>query len=91
MLPLNGDQISSERVNEVSINDSYSASASVDNFGNIIMGSNNELFIIHPSVEVMHKIESDIDGLITSTAVDKNNQLWLGTALGGLYSAQYLK
>jgi hypothetical protein len=23
--------------------------------------------------------------------VDKNNQLWLGTASGGLYSAHYLK
>jgi hypothetical protein len=90
MMPLKGEIISSEKVNTVDISSLYSASASVDNLGNVIIGSKNKLFIIHPNLEIMHQIEADV-GSIISTAVDKNNQLWLGTASGGLYSAHYLK
>ncbi|XP_055998387.1 uncharacterized protein LOC125646654 isoform X2 [Ostrea edulis] len=90
MLPLKGEMISSEKMNGVCIERAYSASASVDNLGNVIVASNTELFIIHPSLEFMHKIDTGI-GSIISTAIDKNNQLWLGTASGELYSAQYLK
>jgi ligand-binding sensor domain-containing protein len=91
MLPLKGEKISSRKANKVSTYECNSASVSVDNFGNLIMGSNKAIFIIHPSLEVMHRIETDLDELVTSTAVDKNNQLWLGTASGRLYSCQYLR
>jgi hypothetical protein len=90
MMPLKNEIISSEKVNKVDIQSLYSASASIDNFGNVIMASYNKIFIIHPNLEIMHTIDADV-GSIISTAVDKNNQLWLGTVSGGLYSAQYLK
>ncbi|XP_055995490.1 uncharacterized protein LOC130046368 isoform X2 [Ostrea edulis] len=89
MIPLKSKIISSEKINGVCIESVYSASASVDNLGNVILASNTELLIIDPSLKYMHKIDTDI-GSIISTAVDKNSQLWLGTASGGLYSAQYL-
>jgi hypothetical protein len=90
MMPLKNEIISSEKVNKVDIQSLYSASASVDNFGNVIVASYNKLVIIHPNLEIMHTIDADV-GSIISTAVDKNNQLWLGTSSGQLYSAQYLK
>ncbi|XP_048780746.2 uncharacterized protein LOC125683532 isoform X2 [Ostrea edulis] len=89
MIPLKGKIISSEKINGVCIESVYSPSASVDNHGNVILASNTEVLIIDPSLEFMHKIDAGI-GSITSTAVDKNSQLWLGTESGGLYSAQYL-
>jgi hypothetical protein len=90
MIPLKGKMISSEKLNKVCIKSVYSASASIDNFGNVILGSYTDLFIVHPNLETMHKIDAGV-GSIVSTAVDKNNQLWLGTSSGVLYSAQYLK
>jgi hypothetical protein len=91
MLPLKGEVISSEGVNALSTHNTYSASASVDNLGNVIIGSTTGLVVIHPGLEIIHKIEIDIDETVFATAVDKNNQLWLGTASGNLYSAHYLK
>ncbi|XP_048729774.2 uncharacterized protein LOC125647131 [Ostrea edulis] len=89
MIPLKGKIISSEKMNGVCIESVYSASASVDNLGNVILASNTELMIFDPSLEFMQKVNTGI-GSIISTAVDKNSQLWLGTASGGLYSTQYL-
>jgi hypothetical protein len=90
MMPLKGEIISAEEVNRVNIRDVYSATASVDNLGNVILASYGDLFIIHPNMETMQRIKTDA-GPIISTAVDKNNQLWLGTSAGGLFSAQYMK
>jgi hypothetical protein len=91
MLPLEDGIISSEKINKVCIQNAYSVSASVDNLGNVIVASDGDLFVIHPGLESMHKIDTDIKGCITSIAVDKTNQLWLGTKPGKLYSAKYLK
>ncbi|XP_061166965.1 uncharacterized protein LOC133175851 [Saccostrea echinata] len=90
LIPLEADQISSAKMNKVNIT-LYSASASVDKFGNVIMASNASLFIINPSLEFMHEIDTGISEEIISTAVDQQNQLWFGTRSGELYSTKYLK
>jgi hypothetical protein len=90
MMSLKGEVISAKKVNIVGIKCVYSASASVDNLGNVILALDSKLFTIHPNLKIMHRIDAGV-GPIISTAVDKNNQLWLGTASGELYSAHYLK
>ncbi|XP_062617470.1 uncharacterized protein LOC134279132 [Saccostrea cucullata] len=89
-IPLETSEISSRKINKVNIN-AYSASASVDKFGNVIMASNTSLFIINPSLKYMHEIATGINGGIVSTAVDQENQLWFGTRSGDLYSTKYLR
>jgi hypothetical protein len=90
MMALKGETVSVEEVNKVCIWNVNSASASVDNLGNVIVSSYTDLFIIHPNMETMHRIHTVL-GPISSVAVDKNNQLWIGTYTGGLFTAQYLK
>ncbi|XP_061172076.1 uncharacterized protein LOC133181578 [Saccostrea echinata] len=91
MLPLETGAISSVAMNKVNIRNSYSGSASTDNLGNVILGSNAQLFVINPSLEFVHKLDTGISGRLISTAVDQQNQLWFGTADGKLYSTKYLK
>ncbi|XP_052699112.1 uncharacterized protein LOC128176662 [Crassostrea angulata] len=91
---LGSDKISSEAINKVVVDKSYSASASVDNFGNIIIGVHSpgpKIVIIDPRLERKHEIRCDFSERIRSTAVDKQNHLWIGTDDGHLYIAKYLK
>ncbi|XP_061172090.1 uncharacterized protein LOC133181582 [Saccostrea echinata] len=90
LMPLEADRISSVKMNKVNMT-LYSASASVDKLGNVIMASNASLFIINPSLEYMHEIDTGTSEEIISTAVDQQNQLWFGTRSGKLYSTKYLK
>nr|XP_034317536.1 uncharacterized protein LOC109621195 isoform X3 [Crassostrea gigas] len=88
------DKISSEVMKKVVVDNVYSASASVDNFGNIIMGVHSpvsKIVVIDPRLERKQEIACDFSGKIRSTAVDKQNQLWIGTEDGNLYIAKYLK
>ncbi|XP_062582069.1 uncharacterized protein LOC134243857 [Saccostrea cucullata] len=89
-MPLEVDHISPRKMNKINIT-LYSASASVDKFGNVIMGSNASLFIINPGLEYMHEIPTGTSEEIISTATDQQNQLWFGTRSGKLYSTKYLK
>ncbi|XP_062617456.1 uncharacterized protein LOC134279120 [Saccostrea cucullata] len=89
-MPLEADHISSRKMNKANIT-LYSASASVDRFGNVIMASNASLFIINSNLDYMHEIATGTSEDIISTAVDKQNQLWFGTRSGKLYSTKYLK
>ncbi|XP_061172104.1 uncharacterized protein LOC133181586 [Saccostrea echinata] len=91
MIPLETGAISSVAMNKVNIRNAYSGSASADNLGNVILGSNAQLFIINPSLQLVHKLDTGISGRIISTAVDQQNQLWFGTADGKLFSTKYLK
>lgn len=94
MLLLGSDKISSEVINKVVVDKSYSASASVDNFGNIIVGVQSpvpKIVVIDPRLELKHEIGCGFSGRIRSTAVDQQNQLWIGTEDGNLYIAKYLK
>ncbi|XP_062617467.1 uncharacterized protein LOC134279131 isoform X2 [Saccostrea cucullata] len=89
-IPLETNEISSRKINKVDIT-FYSASASMDKFGNVIMASNTSLFIINPSLEYRHEMATGISAEITSTAVDQENRLWFGTKSGDVYSTKYLK
>ncbi|XP_011417316.3 uncharacterized protein [Magallana gigas] len=94
VLLLGSDKISSEVINKVMVDKSYSASASVDNFGNIIIGVHSpvsKIVVIDPRLERKHEIDCDFSGTVCATAVDKQNQLWIGTEDGNLYIAKYLK
>lgn len=94
MYLLGSDEISTKVINKVAVDKSYSASASVDNFGNIIVGVDppaSKIVVIDPRLERKHEIGCDFSGMIRATAVDKQNQLWIGTDDGNLYIAKYLK
>ncbi|XP_062617468.1 uncharacterized protein LOC134279131 isoform X3 [Saccostrea cucullata] len=92
LIPLETNEISTRKLNKIDIPvTSYSLSASVDKFGNVIMASDTSLFIINPSLEYMHEVDTGISGDIVATAVDQENQLWFGTSSGDLYSTKYLK
>lgn len=94
MYLLGSDEISTKVINKVEVDKSYSASASVDNFGNIIVGVDppaSKIVVIDPRLERKHEIGCDLLGRIRATAVDKQNQLWIGTDDGNLYIAKYLK
>lgn len=94
MLLLGSNKISTKVINKVVVEKSYSASASVDNFGNIIVGVDppaSKIVVIDPRLERKHEIGCDLLGRIRATAVDKQNQLWIGTDDGNLYIAKYLK
>eukprot|EP00105_Crassostrea_gigas_P017067 XP_011434702.1 PREDICTED: uncharacterized protein LOC105333431 isoform X1 [Crassostrea gigas] len=104
MYLLGSDEISSKVINKVEVDKSYSGSASVDNFGNIIVGTDpaasiivgtdppaSKIVVIDPRLERKHEIGCDFLGRVRATAVDKQNQLWIGTDAGNLYIAKYLK
>lgn len=96
MLPLGTDYVSSVPVNKVHIERACSSGASVDNFGNVIVGSGSllsNIIVIDPKLERKYKIyfEKPQSGPIRSTAVDQQNQLWIVTDDGNLYITKYLK
>ncbi|XP_052708459.1 uncharacterized protein LOC128183486 isoform X1 [Crassostrea angulata] len=94
MYLLGSDKISTNVINKVAVDNSYSASASVDNFGNIIVGVDppaSKIVVIDPRLERKYEIGCDFSGMIRATAVDKQNQVWIGTDDGNLYIAKYLK
>lgn len=96
MLPLGTDEVSSVPVNKVHVKNACSLGASVDNFGNVIVGSGlvlSKIIVIDPRLERMHKMDFDKpqSGRIRSTAVDQQNQLWIVTDDGKLYITKYLK
>lgn len=96
MLPLGTDEVSSVPVNKVHVKKACSSGASVDNFGNVIVGSGSllsNIIVIDPRLERKHKIYFDKpqSGPIRSTAVDQQNQLWIVTDDGNLYITKYLK
>lgn len=94
MYLLGSDEMSTKVINKVEVDKSYSANASVDNFGNIIVGVDppaSKIVVIDPRLERKHEIGCDFLRRIRATAVDKQNQLWIGTDDGNLYIAKYLK
>lgn len=91
MLPIHNGGISSRPVNKVQLKNTYSASTSVDNLGNVIVASGSKIMIIDPSLEHVFVIDTDIQGTILSTAVDQLNQLWIGTENENLYIVKYLR
>lgn len=94
LLLLDSDNISTEVINKVMVDRSYSASASVDNFGNIIVGTDppdSKIVVVDPKLERKHEIGCSFSGRIRATAVDHQNQLWIGTDDGKLYIAKYFK
>lgn len=91
MLPLDDGKISLEAINRVRLKNTYSASASVDNLGNVIVASVSKIIVINPSLEHAFKIDTDIQAYIHATAVDQHNQLWIGTHDGNLFIVKYLR
>lgn len=96
MLPLGTDDVSSVPVNKVHVKRACSSGASVDNLGNIIVGSGSlrsNIIVIDPRLERKHKIyfNKPQSGPICSTAVDQQNRLWIVTDDGNLYITKYLK
>ena len=91
LFPLENDRISTkDKVNKVSLRNTFSASACVDNHGNVLIGSRLTIYVMDPSLQRLHKIRTDALGSIRSTAVDHRDQLWIGTYEGNLYAAHYL-
>lgn len=91
MLPIHNGGISPRPINKVQLKNTYSASTSVDNLGNVIVASGSKIMIIDPSLEHVFEIDTDIQGTILSTAVDQQNQLWIGTENENLYIVKYLR
>lgn len=91
MLPLDNGKISLEAINRVHLKNTFAASASVDNLGNVIVASASKIYVINPSLERVFKVDTDIQAVIYATAVDQHNQLWIGTHDGNLYIVKYLR
>lgn len=91
MLPIVSGKISSKAISRVHFKNYFSASASVDNLGNVIVASGAKIIVIDASLERMFKICTDMQESITATAVDQLNQLWIGTEKGNLYIVKYLQ
>lgn len=90
IFPLETASVSSKEINKVHVNHTYSKTACFDNFGNLIIGLRSEIFVTDPSLERSHEIQTGFPVLVTSTAVDKQNQLWIGIGTGDLYITEYL-
>uniref|UniRef100_K1PGR1 Uncharacterized protein n=1 Tax=Magallana gigas TaxID=29159 RepID=K1PGR1_MAGGI len=91
MLPIHNGGISARPINKVQLKNTYSASTSVDSLGNVIVASGSKIMIIDLSLEHVFEIDTDIQGTILSTAVDQQNQLWIGTENENLYIVKYLR
>ena len=91
LLPLEDDKVFIRDITKVGSSNVYSASTSIDNHDNVIMGSESQIHVSDPSLQCLHKMRTDISGSILSTAVDHLNQLWIGTRDGHLYISKYLK
>lgn len=90
IFPLETASVSSKEINRVHVNHTYSKTACFDNFGNLIIGLRSDIFVTDPSLERSHEMETGFPVLVTSTAVDKQNQLWVGIGTGDLYITEYL-
>lgn len=90
IFPLETASVSSKEINRVHVNHTYSKTACFDNFGNLIIGLRSEIFVTDPSLERSHEMKTGFPVLVTSTAVDKQNQLWVGIGTGDLYITEYL-
>ena len=84
LLPLENDKVFTRDTSQVGSIKNYSASTCIDNHGNFIVRSDTEIHVIDPSLQCLHKIRTDISGLILSTAVNHLNQLWIRTRDGHL-------
>lgn len=91
MLPIPNSEMSSEAINRMHLKNIYSANVFVDNLGNVIVASGSKTIIIDPSLEHVFEMDTDIQGTILSTAVDQQNQLWIGTEDENLYIVKYLR
>lgn len=91
MLPIPNSEMSSEAINRMHLKNIYSANVFVDNLGNVIVASGSKTIIIDPSLEHVFEMDTDIQGTILSTAVDQQNQLWIGTEDETLYIVKYLR
>lgn len=93
MLPIPNSEMSSEAINRMHLKNIYSANVFVDNLGNVIVASDSKTIIIDPSLEHVFEMNTDIQGTCTilSTAVDQQNQLWIGTEDETLYIVKYLR
>lgn len=89
MLPIPNSEMSSEAINRMHLKNIYSANVFVDNLGNVIVASGSKTIIIDPSLEHVFEMDTDIQGTILSTAVDQQNQLWIGTEDETLYIVKY--
>lgn len=89
MLPIPNSEMSSEAINRMHLKNIYSANVFVDNLGNVIVASGSKTIIIDPSLEHVFEMDTDIQGTILFTAVDQQNQLWIGTEDETLYIVKY--
>lgn len=92
LFPLQRKCVSSKSINKVFVNYTYSTSASVDNFGNLVIGKMSKIVVVEPSLERLHEVDTELPerALITATAVDHQNRLWIGTGTGDLYITRHL-
>ncbi|XP_078341406.1 uncharacterized protein LOC111107084 [Crassostrea virginica] len=91
LFPLENDIISTkEKVNKVSLRDTSSASACVDNHGNVLLCSASTIYVVDESLHCVHKILTEFSSSIRTTAVDHRDQLWIGTYDGNLHAAHYI-
>lgn len=81
MLPIPNSEMSSEAINRMHLKNIYSANVFVDNLENVIGASGSKTIIIDPSLEHVFEMDTDIQGTILSTAVNQQNQLWIGMEL----------
>lgn len=91
MLPIPNSEMSSEAINRMHLKNIYSANVFVDNLGNVIVASGSKTIVIDPSLEHVFEMDTDIQGTILFTAVDQQNQLWIGTEDETLYIVKYLR
>lgn len=93
MLPIPNSEMSPEAINRMHLKNIYSANVFVDNLGNVIVASDSKTIIIDPSLEHVFEMNTDIQGTCTilSTAVDQQNQLWIGTEDENLYIVKHLR
>lgn len=89
MLPIPNSEMSSEAINRMHLKNIYSANVFVDNLGNVIVASGSKTIVIDPSLEHVFEMDTDIQGTILFTAVDQQNQLWIGTEDETLYIVKY--
>lgn len=89
LISIPNSEMSSEAINRMHLKNIYSANVFVDNLGNVIVASGSKTIVIDPSLEHVFEMDTDIQGTILFTAVDQQNQLWIGTEDETLYIVKY--
>lgn len=89
LISIPNSEMSSEAINIMHLKNIYSANVFVDNLGNVIVASGSKTIVIDPSLEHVFEMDTDIQGTILFTAVDQQNQLWIGTEDETLYIVKY--